>query len=118
MANILLALCYVMSVEKDFPLHKPVVTMKPPKTILYAEDDEVTLYAYASRLEQAGYIVQTAVDGLEAIKCLHHFPPDLMLLDLMLPKFKDAISDISPLSALMQVKQKHETEVDISITDE
>lgn len=61
--------------------------MKPPKTILYAEDDEVTLFAYASRLEQAGYIVQAAVDGLQAIKCLHHSPPDLMLLDLMLPKF-------------------------------
>jgi CheY-like chemotaxis protein len=61
--------------------------MRLPKTILYAEDDEVTLTAYAKRLEQAGYSVQAAVDGLEAIKCLHHYPPDLMLLDLMLPKF-------------------------------
>lgn len=61
--------------------------MRLPKTILYAEDDEVTLNAYAKRLEQAGYSVQAAVDGLEAIKCLHHFPPDLILLDLMMPRF-------------------------------
>ncbi len=38
--------------------------------------------------------------------------------DLMLPENKELITDTSPLSALMQVKQKHETEVDILITDE
>jgi CheY-like chemotaxis protein len=76
--------------------------MKPPKTILYAEDDEVTLTAYAHRLEQAGYLVQTAVDGLEAIKCLHQFPPDLLLLDLMLPKFsgEDVLKYVSSNPAL------------------
>lgn len=61
--------------------------MTQPKTILYAEDDLVTLTAYRNRLEQAGYIVHSAKDGLEALKWLHTCPPDLILLDLMLPKF-------------------------------
>jgi CheY-like chemotaxis protein len=57
------------------------------KTILYAEDDAVTLTAYKQRLEKAGYRVNTASDGLEALKSLHEDTPDLLLLDLMLPKF-------------------------------
>lgn len=57
------------------------------KTILYAEDDAVTSTAYKGRLEQAGYKVETAADGLEALKKLHNSPPDLLLLDLLLPKF-------------------------------
>lgn len=61
--------------------------MNQQKTILYAEDDVVTLTAYRNRLEQQGYVVHSATDGLEALKWLHLSPPDLILLDLMLPKF-------------------------------
>lgn len=61
--------------------------MDTSKTILYAEDDAVTLNAYKNRLEQAGYRVQTATDGLQALRALHQSPPDLILLDLMLPRF-------------------------------
>lgn len=60
--------------------------MKNSKTILYAEDDAVTLTAYKNRLVKAGYSVQTAMDGIEALKSLHQTPPDLILLDLLLPK--------------------------------
>jgi CheY-like chemotaxis protein len=58
-----------------------------PKTILYAEDDVVTATAFKKRLEQEGFRVETASDGLEALKLLHTCKPDLLLLDLMLPKF-------------------------------
>lgn len=61
--------------------------MTEQKTILYAEDDAVTLTAYRNRLEKEGFIVHAATDGLEALKWLHLSPPDLILLDLMLPKF-------------------------------
>ena len=57
------------------------------KTILYAEDDPVVLSAYRLRLQRAGYQVLPVHDGLEAIKALSTFVPDLVLLDLMLPKF-------------------------------
>lgn len=45
------------------------------------------LIAYRNILERAGYCVQAARDGLEAMRLLHHLVPDLVLLDLMLPKF-------------------------------
>jgi len=62
-------------------------TMNKVKTILYAEDDLIVLTAYQNRLKQAGYHVIPARDGLEAMKRLAVFSPDLILLDLMMPKF-------------------------------
>jgi CheY-like chemotaxis protein len=61
--------------------------MTKVRTILYAEDDLVVLTVYKKRLEHAGFHVIPAHDGLEAIKNLSIFVPDLVLLDLMMPKF-------------------------------
>ena len=61
--------------------------MTKVRTILYAEDDLVVLTVYKKRLEQAGFHVIPARDGLEAIKNLSIFVPDLVLLDLLMPKF-------------------------------
>lgn len=60
------------------------------KTILYVEDDPVVLMAYRHRLEREGYSVESAKDGLEAMKILLRLAPDLVVLDLMLPKFDGA----------------------------
>jgi CheY-like chemotaxis protein len=57
------------------------------KTILFVEDSEVEMLAYKSMLERAGYCVQAAKDGLEGMRVLHNIVPDLVLLDLMLPRF-------------------------------
>ena len=61
--------------------------MEGVKTILFAEDDLVVLTAYRRHLQQAGYHVIPAQDGLEAMKSLSLFVPDLVVLDLMMPKF-------------------------------
>ena len=61
--------------------------MTKVRTILYAEDDLVALTVYKKKLEQAGFHVIPARDGLEAIKNLTISVPDLVLLDLMMPKF-------------------------------
>ena len=53
---------------------------------MYVEDDAVTLTAYKNRLEQKGFKVQTACDGVEALKYLYKFKPSLLLLDLVLPR--------------------------------
>ena len=37
-------------------------------------------------LEQAGYVVDTAVDGFEAIAKVTQFNPDMMFVDIMMPK--------------------------------
>jgi CheY-like chemotaxis protein len=57
------------------------------KTIVFVEDSEVEMLAYKSMLERAGYCVQAAKDGLEAMRVLHNIVPDLVLLDLVLPRF-------------------------------
>jgi DNA-binding response OmpR family regulator len=55
--------------------------------ILLVDDDAVTLEAYGSRLLQAGAVVDTARDGIAALKVLHETKPDLVVLDLLMPKF-------------------------------
>lgn len=57
------------------------------KTIFFVEDSDVERLAYQKVLEKAGFQVQVARDGLEGLKLLHTLVPDLVLLDLMLPKF-------------------------------
>ena len=57
------------------------------KTILYVEDDPVVLMAYRHRLEREGFSIESAKDGLEAMKVLLRQVPDLVVLDLMLPRF-------------------------------
>jgi len=57
------------------------------KTILYVEDDPVVLTAYRNCLEREGFSVESAKEGLEAMKVLLRLVPDLVVLDLMLPKF-------------------------------
>lgn len=59
--------------------------MKRPQTILVVEDDEDLRRLYRTVLTLAGYLVQEAGDGFEALQRLDHTPPDLVLLDLMLP---------------------------------
>ncbi|MGB7768189.1 MAG: response regulator [Verrucomicrobiia bacterium] len=57
------------------------------KTIVFVEDNPVVLAVYRLRLQQQGFQVESAHDGLEAMKILAQFVPDLVVLDLMLPKF-------------------------------
>ena len=57
------------------------------KTIFFVEDSEIELTAYRAALEKAGFCVVAARDGLEAMRLLHNVIPDLILLDLLLPRF-------------------------------
>jgi DNA-binding response OmpR family regulator len=55
-------------------------------TILIADDDCDILDTLAFRLEQRGYRVIKAHDGEEALKEIREFIPDLVILDVMMPK--------------------------------
>ena len=55
------------------------------RSILIVEDDEDTRSMFRISLTLAGYEVQEAADGLEALRQLDHSPPDLVVLDLGLP---------------------------------
>lgn len=56
------------------------------KRILIVEDDLVTTQVYKNLLETEGYAVELAPDGETAVRALSTMRPDLILLDLLLPK--------------------------------
>lgn len=56
------------------------------KRILFVEDDPVVIAVYRNRLEREGFNIEVAEDGLVAMRSLATTKPDLVILDLMLPK--------------------------------
>ncbi len=54
--------------------------------VLVVEDTELLRRMYSDRLTQEGYRVIGASDGLEALSVLRTDTPDLILLDLVMPK--------------------------------
>jgi CheY-like chemotaxis protein len=59
--------------------------MSERQTILVVEDDEDLRRLFRTALALAGYNVVEAGDGLEALRRIDHTPPDLVVLDLVLP---------------------------------
>jgi diguanylate cyclase (GGDEF)-like protein len=53
--------------------------------ILVVDDEEHIRKIVRFQLERAGYTVDTAEDGIEALKAVDQSHPDLVLLDLMMP---------------------------------
>jgi len=54
-------------------------------------DDEADVRGYLrSALEDAGFLVETACDGLEALEIIRRDPPDLVSLDLVMPRHSGA----------------------------
>ena len=56
------------------------------KKILIIEDDPIVAHIYRTRLEKEGYQVISAKDGDEAIDKAKFSKPDLVILDMMMPK--------------------------------
>ena len=54
--------------------------------ILLAEDDRILRKAGETALRKKGYDVTLAVDGDDALTKARQDPPDLVLLDVMMPK--------------------------------
>lgn len=56
------------------------------KKILLVEDDEVLASVYRARLEMEGFEVEEVHDGEKALSVAINFRPNLILLDVMMPK--------------------------------
>jgi CheY-like chemotaxis protein len=72
------------------------VTAKPKMKILLIEDSRFQRIANERALIKAGYRVITAGDGEEGVRAALENSPDLILLDMMLPK----VSGLDVLRAL------------------
>ncbi|MBI4432149.1 MAG: response regulator [Candidatus Omnitrophica bacterium] len=90
------------------------------KKILLVEDEQDIAEVLAVRLEINGYDVALAKDGEEALAKVKKDKPDLIILDLMLPKingfevcrmvkFDDATKHL-PVIVLSALHQQHERE--------
>ncbi len=55
------------------------------KKILITDDDVAIQRVCKDALENAGYAVECANDGTEAISCVESVKPDLILLDMLMP---------------------------------
>ncbi len=65
--------------------------------ILVVDDHEDNIEVLRARLEAWGYKTTTAMHGAEAIRCVNESPPDLILLDVMMP-------EISGIEVAKQIK--------------
>ena len=93
------------------------------KKILLVEDDVALSAVYRSRLEIEGFDVREANNGEDALSATVEYRPDLMLLDVMMPKIsgfdvldilrntpETANVRIIMLTALSQPKDKERAE--------
>lgn len=60
--------------------------MRSPPRILIADDNAANLDILQTRLASQGYEIVTAVDGEQALESAREYRPDLILLDVMMPK--------------------------------
>ena len=60
----------------------------PVRRILLAEDDRFLRRAAEAALKRAGFTVLAAADGEEALRMARAEKPDLVLLDLIMPKLQ------------------------------
>lgn len=93
------------------------------KKILLVEDDETLAGVYIERLEAEGFDVRHVANGEEALSNAIEYKPDLILLDVMMPKISgfdvlDILRNtpettnirIVMLTALSQPKDKEQAE--------
>ena len=76
---------------------------KLPKRILLAEDDRFLRRAAEVTLKRHGFTVLTASDGADALRVARAELPDLVLLDLIMPK-------VQGFEVLLTLKQDPATE--------
>lgn len=72
-----------------------------PKTVLLVEDDEMLNAMYKAKFEKEGYTVLTAFNGGEGIKTALAQHPDVILLDIIMPKMDGFV-------ALKKIKKNEE----------
>lgn len=103
---------------KKKPIIPPVIDDRPVK-VLVVDDDEFLSNIYVISLKRYGFDVSVARNGEECLAATRKDKPDIILLDLMMPKMDgfetlenlkkdDKLKDI-PVMVLSSLGQKEDT---------
>lgn len=68
------------------PQNTPTDSNPPLKKVLLVEDDDALAQVYITRLEAEGFNIKHVTNGEDALATAMEFRPDLVLLDVMMPK--------------------------------
>ncbi len=69
-------------------------------TILVVDDEPINRQVLRSQLEMVGYRVEVAIDGLQGLKLLEKLNPQVILLDVMMPR-------LSGYQTCYRIRQKY-----------
>ncbi len=72
--------------EQPTPAPTAPVDFKKPKKILLVEDDKGLASVYITRLQAEGFDIKHVPNGEDALATAIAYHPDLVLLDVMMPK--------------------------------
>lgn len=73
------------------------------KKILLVEDDEMLVNMYSDKFRREGYDVETAMNGADGLKAASSYRPDIILLDIVMPKM-DGFAVLKKLKKKMDTK--------------
>src|SRR5918997_1077583 len=80
--------------QRDAPMTTPAESHSPAhpvmRTVLVVEDEPVIRELMAILLEEEGYTVRQATDGMEALETVEQYPVDLVLSDVKMPRLDGA----------------------------
>ncbi len=77
--------------------------------VLIVDDEEKIRTILAVILKDAGYTIETAKDGLEALEKSASFSPQLLIVDLQMPR-------LDGIETIMRIKERHPQAVGIILT--
>ena len=88
------------SSKKRSPSTRPAAD--PAPQILVVEDDASVRSLLVKALRDSGYRVQATGDGLDALRLLDASPPELLMVDIMIPQ-------LDGMALVKAVKQQQQT---------
>lgn len=77
---------------------------KPSYKVLVVDDDESIVELLKYNLEKNDYEVRTALDGMKAVEIARKFTPNLVLLDIMMPKM-DGVETCRQLRGIAELEK-------------